>query len=180
MKNLRSCFFTDSAGRGYLLRKSAERHAKLQLALARLVCISVSAWLMFWSQQRFINIFCSSGCIDNGRTGCTKRFLFLVAILFVRLCWANSEIDVCPYRCNPFYTAISRLRPQHVCQSRLSDGVLPRPLQDCHMWSVLIPPQAGLSKVNTDSVIEVATVPLQTQTHHQSHQTSHLPPPIMT
>ena len=27
----------------------------------------------------------------------------------VRLCRANSEIDVCPYRCDPFYTAISRL-----------------------------------------------------------------------
>ena len=30
----------------------------------------------------------------------------------MRLCRANSEIDVCPYRCDPFYTAISRLNVQ--------------------------------------------------------------------
>ena len=33
----------------------------------------------------------------------------LGSLLLVRLCRANSEIDVCPYRCDPFYTAISRL-----------------------------------------------------------------------
>ena len=33
----------------------------------------------------------------------------LVAILLVCLCRANSEIDVCPYRCDPFYMAITRL-----------------------------------------------------------------------
>ena len=38
----------------------------------------------------------------------------LVAILLLCLCRANSEIDICPYRCDPFYTAISRLNVQSV------------------------------------------------------------------
>ena len=53
----------------------------------------------------------------------------------------------------------------------------PRPQQDRHMWCMLIPPQAGLSKVKADSVMEFATVSLQTQTRHRSQQTSHPPPP---
>ena len=48
-----------------------------------------------------------------------QAFLFLVAILLVRLCRANSEIDVCPYRCDPFYTAISRLTGECMQGQRL-------------------------------------------------------------
>ena len=34
----------------------------------------------------------------------------LVDILLLCLCRANSEIDICLYRCDPFYTAISHLK----------------------------------------------------------------------
>ena len=76
MKNLRSCFFADSGGATSCVSPHRSAHAKPQLALARLVCATVGAWLMFLSEQKFRSIFCSPGPIDNARIGFIKRFLF--------------------------------------------------------------------------------------------------------
>ena len=69
--NLRSCFFADSAGHGYLLRKSTETSeaADRSGSQARLVGISVSVWLMFQGEQKFRSVFCSPGCIYSARIG---------------------------------------------------------------------------------------------------------------
>ena len=90
-------------------KEGVSRQCRKSHSYALVVCVSVDAWLMFLLEQKFRSIFCSPGCIDNARIGCYKRFLLLVTILLLCLCQANSEIDICPYRCNPFYTAISRL-----------------------------------------------------------------------
>ena len=39
-------------------------------------------------------------------------------------CRANTEIDICPYRCDPFYTAISRLKSDDLIIEIKSDVYL--------------------------------------------------------
>ena len=49
--------------------------------------------------------------LKGGENMINKRFLFLVDLLLVRLFWANSKIDVCPYGATPF------IRRFHICSS---------------------------------------------------------------